>query len=205
MTENIFYSLPDLPYGYKDLEPYISENQLRIHHDKHHQGYVDSVNAVFEIFRKAREENSDLDIKSFLKMLSFNMSGHILHSLFWFNMTPAGKSGGGEPKEHLAEAIIQEFGSIERFRKEFTEAANSVEGSGWAVLAIDENAKRLIIAQIEKHNVNFYPNFRILMVLDVWEHAYYLDYQNMRAKFTDAFWNIVNWQEIEERFNRAKA
>ncbi len=204
MTENNFYSLPDLPYGYKDLEPYISEEQLRIHHDKHHQGYVNGANTIFEKLEKARKGNSDLDVKSTLKTLSFNVGGHILHSLFWSNMAPAGKGGGGEPRERLAEAIIQEFGGFERFKKEFTEAANSVEGSGWAALAIDENTKRLVIMQIEKHNVNLYPNFQILMVLDIWEHAYYLDYQNLRAKFIEAFWNIVNWQEVEKRFNRIK-
>lgn len=204
MAENKFYSLPDLSYDYKDLEPYISEEQLRIHHDKHHQGYVNGANAIFEKLEKGRKENSDLDVKSTLRALSFNVGGHILHSLFWSNMAPAGKGGGGKPKEQLAEAITREFSSIERFKKEFTEAANSVEGSGWAALAVDENTKRLMIMQIEKHNVNLYPNFQILMVLDVWEHAYYLDYQNLRAKFVEAFWNIVNWKEVEKRFNRIK-
>jgi len=204
MNKKKSYLLPELPYGYKDLEPYISEEQLMIHHDKHHQGYVNGANTIFEKLEKARKGNSDLDIKSTLKTLSFNVGGHILHSLFWSNMAPTGKGGGGELKERLAEAIIQEFGSFERFKKEFTEAANSVEGSGWAALSIDENTKRLMIMQIEKHNVNIYPNFQILMVLDVWEHAYYLDYQNLRAKFVEAFWNIVNWKEVEKRFNRIK-
>jgi Fe-Mn family superoxide dismutase len=204
MPEKNFYLLPELPYSYKVLEPYISEGQLRIHHDKHHQGYVSSANMIFEKLEKARKENSDLDIKSTLKTLSFNVGGHILHSLFWSNMAPSGEGGGGKPKEQLAEAIIQEFVSVERFKKEFTEAANSVEGSGWAALTIDENTKRLVIMQIEKHNMNLYPNFQILMVLDVWEHAYYLDYQNLRAKFIEAFWNVVNWSEIEKRFNHIK-
>jgi len=204
MPENNFYSLPELPYSYKALEPYISEGQLRIHHDKHHQGYVSSANMIFEKLEKARKENSDLDIKSTLKTLSFNVGGHILHSLFWSNMAPSGEGEGGKPKEQLAEAIIQEFVSVERFKKEFTEAANSVEGSGWAALTIDENTKRLVMMQIEKHNMNLYPNFQILMVLDVWEHAYYLDYQNLRAKFIEAFWNVVNWSEIEKRFNHIK-
>jgi len=193
-----FYVLPKLPYDYKDLEPYVSEEQLKIHHEKHHQGYVNGANAIFEKLEKARKEDIDLDIKSTLKTLSFNVGGHVLHSLFWPNLAPSGK-GGGEPRGILGNAIEEEFGSFERFKKEFTEAAVSVEGSGWAALTFCRQTTRPIIMQIEKHNTNIYPTFRILMVLDVWEHAYYIDYKNARAKFVDAFWNIVNWDEINKR------
>ena len=122
----------------------------------------------------------------------------MLHSLFWGNLAPAGK-GGGKPSGSLGDAIEKEFGSFERFRKEFTQAATSVEGSGWAALAFCWWTKRPIIMQIEKHNTNVYPNFRILMVLDVFEHAYYLDYKNDRGKFVEAFWNIVNWDAVNKR------
>jgi len=195
-----FYELPKLPYGYKDLEPYISEEQLKIHHQKHHRSYVNGANAILEKLDNARKEGIDLDVKSTLKELSFNVGGHILHSLFWGNLAPTGK-GDGEPAGEIAEAIEKEFGSFERFKKEFTQAALSVEGSGWATLTFCRQTRRLIIMQIEKHNTNVYPMFRILMVLDVFEHAYYIDYRNQRVKFIDAFWNIVNWDEVNRRLN----
>lgn len=195
------YELPKLPYGYKDLMPYISEEQLTIHHTKHHQGYVDGANAIFEKLEKARKENSEIDMKSVMKSLSFNIGGHILHSLFWSNMAPQGK--GGQPDADLSKAISKEFGSFEKFKAEFTQAAVSVEGSGWAALTYDCGTERLMIMQVEKHNTNVHPTLQILLVLDVWEHAYYLDYKNLRAKFVEAFWNIVNWKEVGKRFKIA--
>jgi len=198
MEKSKFYVLPELPYGYRDLEPHISEEQLRIHHQKHHQGYVNGANSILQKLEKARKDGTDLDVKSTLKELSFNIGGHILHSLFWTNLAPAGK-GGGKPGGVLDDSIEKEFESFERFKKEFSQAAVSVEGSGWAALSFCKQTNRPIIMQIEKHNTNVYPMFRILMVLDVWEHAYYLDYKNERAKFVDAFWNIVNWDEVNKR------
>lgn len=203
METNNCYNLPQLPYGYKDLEPYISEKQLQIHHQKHHQAYVTASNAILEKLAKARDKNTDLDIKSTLKELSFNLGGHILHSLFWFNLKPAGKTPN-KPEESLLDAIIRDFCSFERFKKEFTQAAASVEGSGWAALVFDIEIKKLLIMQIEKHNTNIYPGAEILMVLDVFEHAYYLDYKNERSKYVEAFWNIVNWAEVNERYEFAK-
>jgi len=196
-----FYTLPKLPYGYKDLEPHMSEEQLRTHHTKHHQAYVNGANAIFQKLDKARKENADLDIKSTLKELSFNIGGHLLHSLFWDNLAPSGK-GGGKPGGTLSRIIEIELGSFERFRKEFTQAAVSVEGSGWAALTLCKQTNRLLVMQIEKHNTNVYPTFEILMVLDVFEHAYYIDYKNERAKFVEAFWNIVNWNEVNKRLER---
>ena len=198
METEKFYVLPKLPYGYKDLAPYISEEQLRIHYEKHHQAYVNGANAILQKLDKSRKEGTDLDMKATLKELSFNIGGHLLHSIFWGNLAPAGK-GGGKPSGSLGDAIEKEFGSFERFRKEFTQAATSVEGSGWGALAFCRQTKRPIIMQIEKHNTNVYPNFRILMVIDVFEHAYYLDYKNDRGKFVEAFWNIVNWDAVNKR------
>lgn len=199
------YTLPKLPYGYKDLEPHISEEQLKIHYEKHHQAYVKNANAALEKLANARKEGVDIDIKALLKDLSFNIGGYLLHSLFWGNLAPSSPVGvnpsaGGEPSGKLAEAIKKEFGSFERFKKEFSQAAQSVEGSGWAALVYDGELKRPMIMQIEKHNTNIFPTHTILMVLDVFEHAYYIDYKNDRAKFIDAFWNIVNWKEVERRF-----
>ncbi|MCX5726396.1 MAG: superoxide dismutase [Candidatus Saganbacteria bacterium] len=197
MEANRFYVLPELAYGYKDLEPHMSEEQLKIHHDKHHLAYVKGANAILEKIEKARIEGLDLDMKATLKEFSFNIGGHLLHSLFWENLAPA----GGSPKGALLEVITKEFGSFERFKKEFTQAAASVEGSGWAALTYCTQTKRPIIMQIEKHNTNVYPMFRILLVVDVFEHAYYIDYKNDRAKFIDAFWSIVNWDEVNKRFD----
>jgi Fe-Mn family superoxide dismutase len=198
-----FFSLPKLPYDYNALAPYISEQQLKLHHDKHHQAYVNGANAAFEKLDKARSENADIDMKATLKELSFNVGGHLLHSIFWDNMAPAGK-GGGKPGGAVADMIDMGFGSFERFKKEFTTAATSVEGSGWAALAVHPCIGRPLIMQIEKHNVNVYPSFKILMVLDVWEHAYYVDYKNERAKFVEAFWNIVNWDYVNKTLNLVK-
>jgi len=203
MEQTRFYALPKLPYGYKDLEPYMSEPQLTIHHQKHHQAYVNGANAILERLDKARKDGTDVDVKATLKELSFNIGGHLLHSLFWGNLAPAGKGGGGKPTGALGDAITKEFGNFERFKKEFTQAAVSVEGSGWAALTLCRQTRRPIIMQIEKHNTNVYPTFRILMVLDVFEHAYYIDYKNERAKFVDAFWNIVNWSEVNKRLEEA--
>ncbi len=203
MEQTKFYSLPKLSYGYKDLEPQMSELQLTIHHQKHHQAYVNGANAILERLDKARKEGTDFDVKATLKELSWNIGGHKLHSLFWKILTPASKTSG-KPVKSLAEAISKEFGSFERFKKEFSQAASSVEGSGWAALTLCRMTGRPLIMQIEKHNMNVYPGYRILMVLDVFEHAYYIDYKNDRAKFVEAFWNLVNWDEVNKRFEEAR-
>ena len=187
------FTLPKLPYDYKALMPYLSEEQLKLHHDKHHQAYVNGANAIFEKLDKARKENTDLDMKATLKELSFHIGGHLLHSTFWDCMAPPGKGGGGNPSGAIADVLLKEFGSFERFKMEFNKAATSVEGSGWAALAMQQCVARPLIMQIEKHNANVYPGFHFLMVLDVWEHAYYLDYKNDRAKFVEGFWSVVNW------------
>ena len=197
------YKLPPLKFGYVDLEPYISEEQLRIHHDKHHQGYVNNTNSILEMMEKARKEGTDFDYKSAAKNLSFNLAGHVLHDFFWWEMTPADNSSK-EPVGELAEAIKEDFGSFERFKKEFSQVAGTVEGSGWAALTYCTDTKRLGIMQIEKHNVNLIPDFPIIMDLDVWEHAYYLDYKNERGKFVDAFWNLVDWEEIDKYFKKVQ-
>ena len=199
MEQPKLYILPKLPYDYADLQPYMSKEQLTIHHDKHHQAYVNGANAILQRLDKARKEGTDLDVKSTLKELSFNIGGNLLHSLFWNNLAPP-KKAGGKPTVALGEAIDKEFGNFDRFRKEFSQAASSVEGSGWAALTICKQTKRPMIMQIEKHNTNVYPGFHILMVLDVFEHAYYVDYKNDRAKYIEAFWSIVNWSKANERF-----
>jgi superoxide dismutase, Fe-Mn family len=198
------FTLPKLPYDYKALEPYISEQQLKLHHDKHHQAYVTGANNIFGKIEKADKENLDIDIKALAKELSFHIGGHMLHTTFWENMAPAGKGGGGQPGGMAADMINMGFGSFENFKKRFSAAANSVEGSGWAALAVHPCIGRPLIMQIEKHNVNVFPDFQILMVLDVWEHAYYLDYKNERPKFIEAFWNVVNWEKVNKNLSLVK-
>ena len=196
------YALPELPYDYAALTPHLSADLLRLHHDKHHAAYVNAANAILQKMDKARTDNADFDAKATFKELSFQIGGHVLHSLFWKNLAPTSAGGGGKPSGSIAKVIDDEYGSWERFKKLFSQTAASAEGSGWAALTFCRQTDRPIIMQVEKHNTNVYPMFRILMVLDVWEHAYYLDYRNDRGKFIEAFWNIVNWTEVNQRFEK---
>jgi len=205
MEKSKLYTLPTLPYDYSALVPFISEEQLKLHHQKHHQAYVNGANAIFANFEDARLASADFDVKATLKELSFHVGGFNLHNLFWENLAPPGLGGGGLPSGELAKALNSEYLKFDRFQKEFTQAAVSVEGSGWAVLTYCRKTKRPLIAQLEKHNVNVIPGYTILMVLDVWEHAYYLDYKNDRAKYVEVFWNLVNWNTVGKRFDHIMA
>lgn len=189
--------LPGLPYGYNELEPHISEEQLTVHHQKHHHGYVKKSNAIMEKIEKSREEKTKIDMAAALKSLSFNLGGHILHSLFWNNMKPPAEEKN-EPAGKIAEIINEEFGSFEKFKEEFSQAS-AIEGSGWVGLSYCKLTEKPILLQIEKHNVNHAPTCKPLLVLDLWEHAYYLDYKNKKAEFIEGFWNIVNWKKVNER------
>jgi len=193
---NKIYSLPELPYKYDALEPHISKKQLMIHHKRHHQGYVNNANSILEKLDSARQKGEELDMKAVLKELTFNIGGHVLHSLFWPSLSP---DGGGEPQGVLRKKIEKDFKSFDQFKKEYSEAASSVEGSGWAALSYCTKDDLLLIAQIEKHNLNLYPRFELLLCLDVWEHAYYLDYENKRSDFINGFWNLVSWDRVEKR------
>ena len=193
------YELPKLEYDYKALAPVISEDLLRLHHEKHHAAYVKGANTILQKMDQARADKTDFDTKATFKELSFHIGGHLLHSLFWKNLAPPDKGGGEKPSGKIAQVIEEEFGTFEYFKKVFSQTAISTEGSGWAALTFCKKTGRPIIMQVEKHNTNVYPMFRILLVLDVWEHAYYLDYQNDRGKFVEAFWTIVNWTEVNKR------
>lgn len=192
-----FYKLPKLSYSFNALKPIISEEQLKIHYEKHHKVYVDKANEILQKL-DALEENKDLDFKCLLKSLSFNVGGHILHSLFWENLSFPNEKN--DIDSSFVEIIINNFGSFDEFKKAFTQTAISVEGSGWVALTYCKLTGRLILCQIEKHNVNIYPAFQFLLVLDVWEHAYYLDYKNDRKKFVESFWDIINWREVYRRY-----
>jgi len=195
------YTLPDLPYKANALEPTISEKIMTFHHDKHHQAYVTGTNAALERLEKSRSGQNTENIKGILRDLSFNLSGHKLHAVFWPNMAPQGK-GGGKPGGRIGDNINKDFGSFENFKKQFSDAAKNVEGSGWAALTYDAEIDSLLIYQVEKQNLMHPPNLPLLLTLDVWEHAYYIDVGPDRAKYVDAWWNVANWDDAESRFNK---
>ena len=197
------YELPDLPYDYDALEPHISGEIMQLHHDKHHATYVAGANTALEKLEKAREEGADAnEIRALSKNLAFNLGGHTNHSIFWKNLSP---NGGGEPTGELAEAINRDFGSFEKFKDHFSAAATGLQGSGWAVLGYDHIAGRLIIEQLTDQQGNVSVDFTPLLMLDMWEHAFYLQYKNVKADYVNAVWNVFNWEDVAERYARAKS
>jgi superoxide dismutase, Fe-Mn family len=195
------YTLPNLPYDYAALEPHYSAQILELHHDKHHAAYVKGANAALEKLAAARETEEFETINQLLKNLAFNLSGHVLHSLFWNNMSP---HGGDKPDGELAAAIDESFGSFEGFRSQLSEAALNVQGSGWGSLTWEPVAQRLIVEQVYDHQSNVGQGAPPLLVLDMWEHAYYLQYKNVKADWVEAFWNIVNWPDVQSHFANAR-
>ncbi len=191
------HKLPPLPYPYNALEPVLSEKAVTIHHDKHHKAYVDGLNKAEINMEQARKNNNYELIKYWENELAFNGSGHILHSIFWTVMSPPGT--GGMPGPNTINQMNQYFGGVNNFREQFKSAAEKVEGSGWGILVWQPAWNRLEILMCEKHqNLTQWSGIPIL-VCDSWEHAYYLDYQNNRRKYIDAWWEIINWNEVERR------
>lgn len=194
------HTLPPLPYPYNALEPYISEEIMRLHHDIHHKSYVDGLNKAEKMMEKARLTNNYDLLKHWEREAAFHGSGHYLHTIFWNVMKP---KGGGIPGGGLASQIKKDFGSFEQFKEHFTEAAKKVEGVGWAILVWAPRAQRLEILQSEKHQLMTQWDTIPLLVLDVWEHAYYLQYKTDKDNYIKNWWNIVNWDEVEDRFEEA--
>ncbi|MVO99771.1 Fe-Mn family superoxide dismutase [Paenibacillus lutrae] len=195
------HQLPPLPYAYNALEPYIDEATMREHHDKHHKTYVDDLNKAEKMLAKARE-TGDFDlVKHWERELAFNGAGHYLHTIFWNIMKPG---GGGKASGPIAAEINKTFGSFERFKKQFTEAAKKVEGGGWAILVWSPRSHRLEILQAEKHQNLSQWDVIPLLVLDVWEHAYYLKHKSNRAKYIEDWWKVVNWDHVNDRFEPAR-
>jgi Fe-Mn family superoxide dismutase len=195
------YSLPELPYDYSALEPHYSAEVLELHHDKHHKAYVDGANTTLEKLEKARDEDAFGAINQLQKNLAFHLSGHVLHSMFWENLSP---DGGGKPEGDLAAAIDESFGTFEGFRNQLTESALNVQGSGWGALTWEPLGQRLIVEQVYDHQSNVGQGAPPLLVLDMWEHAYYLQYRNVKADWVKAYWEIVNWPDVSARFDRAR-
>ncbi|MCL5048181.1 MAG: superoxide dismutase [Firmicutes bacterium] len=196
------YQLPELPYDYSALEPHISGHIIELHHDKHHNAYVQGANTTLDKLEAARGQNEYGGIVGLEKTLAFNVSGHILHSIYWTNMSP---DGGGTPEGELSLAISEAFGGFDNFKSQLTQATATVQGSGWGALAWEPLGKRLVIEQIYDHQGNNAQGAIPLLVIDVWEHAFYLQYKNVKADYISAFWNLVNWQDVAKRYTQAKS
>lgn len=195
------YTLPDLPYDYSALEPHISARIMELHHSKHHKAYVDGANGALAKLAEGRDSGDLTYVNQLEKTLAFSLGGHINHSIFWTNMSP---DGGDKPTGELAAAVDEFFGSFDKFVAHFTAAANGIQGSGWAILAWDALGSRLIIEQMYDQQNNVSLSATPLLQLDMWEHAFYLDYQNVKADYVKAFWNIVNWDNVQQRFAAAR-
>ena len=195
------HTLPELPYAYDALEPHIDEQTMRLHHDIHHNGYVTGLNNAEDKLAEARDSGEFGLTKHWEREAAFHGAGHLLHTIFWTNMGP---DGGGEPGGELSDAINGDFGDYDKFKAHFSAAANQVEGSGWGILAYRPFDGKLVILQAEKHQNLTQWGVIPLLVIDVWEHAYYLKYQNKRPDYTAAFYNVINWSNIQDRFKEAK-
>ena len=195
------YTLPDLNYDYAALEPHISARIMELHHSKHHQAYVTGANAALAAMEEARATDNFGSLPKLQKDLAFNLGGHVNHSIFWKNLS----AEGGEASGELLAAIAEYFGSYEAFTKHFTAAAMGIQGSGWAYLAWDSLGNRLVIGQLYDQQGNLAMGNIPLLMLDMWEHAFYLDYQNVKADYVKAFWNIINWDDVAKRFESVKA
>lgn len=196
------YSLPDLDYDYGALAPHISGEIMELHHSKHHNVYVIGANTALDKLAEARDKDDFAAINKLEKDLAFHLGGHINHSVFWKNMSP---DGGGEPTGSLESAIAEFFGDFGKFQRQFTETANGIQGSGWAMLVWDTFGGRLNINQLYDQQGNLPPGQVPLLMLDMWEHAFYLQYRNVKAEYTKAWWNVVNWTDVTARYQRALA
>jgi Fe-Mn family superoxide dismutase len=197
------YELPPLPYAYDALEPHIDEQTMRLHHDIHHAGYVKGLNRALNRLEGARKLGDYDLVKHWSREAAFNGSGHLLHTIFWRNMS---SEGGGQPRDKILEAMIKrDFGSFRSFSDHFQAAAGAVEGSGWGILAFEPLGRRLVVLEAEKHQNLTQWGCIPLLCVDVWEHAYYLRYQNKRATYVSAFMNVINWEDVAQRLEKAIA
>lgn len=201
MYDGSQYTLPPLPYDYDALEPHIDQQTMQLHHGKHHQGYVNGLNKTVATLKElaGQQEIDDPRLYGLQRNLSFNYGGHVLHSVFWATLKPAG-SGSNNPEGELAAALESSFGSFENFQRLFKSSALSVKGSGWGVVVYDPVSSKLAVKAMHDQDVNFPPGGMPILPLDVWEHAYYLKYQNNRAAYVDAWWNVVDWRAVDALF-----
>ena len=195
------YALPDLAYDYAALEPHISGRIMELHHDKHHAAYVTGANTALEQLAEARDKGAYGTVNLLEKNLAFHLGGHVNHTAFWANLSP---EGGDKPTGELAAAIDEFFGSFDAFRQHFAATAIGIQGSGWAILAWDSVGSRLVTFQLYDQQGNIPLGVVPIVLLDMWEHAFYLDYVNVKGDYVKAWWNIVNWADAQDRFARAR-
>ncbi|NUW40102.1 superoxide dismutase [Nonomuraea rhodomycinica] len=195
------YTLPDMPYDYAALEPAITGEILELHHAKHHAAYVKGANDTLERLAEARDKGEFGGLVGLEKTYAFNLSGHVLHTIFWQNLSP---DGGDRPDGDLGAAIDEHFGSFDAFRKQLTTATATVQGSGWGVLAWEPLGRRLVVEQVYDHHGNVGMNTTPLLVFDAWEHAYYLQYRNVRPDYVEKLWGLINWNDVIARFDAAR-
>jgi Fe-Mn family superoxide dismutase len=204
LEKNIFHTLPDLEYDYGELEPVISAEIMRLHHSKHHQAYVNNLNAALEKYHDCEQRQDIAGMIALQGAIRFNGGGHINHSIFWTNLAPKSRGGGEPPHGELAQAIEREWGSLQDFINQLNSAALAIQGSGWAWLGYNKANARLSIAACSNQDPLSLSGLVPLLGIDVWEHAYYLQYKNMRADYLKAIWNVVNWRNVSERYAAAK-
>ncbi len=196
------YSLPDLPYDPGALEPHLSARILELHHGKHHAAYVKGANTALEQLADLRAKGDFPATAALERTLAFNVSGHVLHSVLWTNLSP---DGGGEPTGALRSALDEGFGGVEAFRKQMTQAAASIQGAGWALASWEPMAGRLVVQQVHDHQGEHGQGTVPLLAIDAWEHAYYLQYENRKPDYLDAIWNVVSWPDVARRYEAARA
>ena len=196
------YSLPDLAYDYAALEPHISAEIMELHHSKHHKAYVDGANTALEKLAAARESGEFGNVNQLSKDLAFNLGGHTNHSIFWKNLSP---EGGDKPTGDVASLIDEHFGSFDGFKGQFEAAGTTIQGSGWAVLSWDSIAQQPLVFQLWDQQGNVPIGQTPLLMLDMWEHAFYLQYRNVKADYVSAWWNVVNWTDVAQRLEKVKA
>lgn len=199
------YQLPPLPYDFGDLEPAISGEIMNLHYNKHHQAYVNNLNKALEQFGEAQQKNDLSAMEGLLSAIKFNGGGNLNHTIFWTNLAPKNKGGGDPPEGALAQAIQQEFGSLQTLIDQLSALSVGIQGSGWGWLGYDKPHGRLVLASCDNQDPLVTKGFIPLLGIDVWEHSYYLQYKNVRADYVKAIWSVVNWKNVAERFEKAKA
>jgi len=198
------YKLPELPYDFNALEPVISAEIMQLHYSKHHQGYVNNLNAALEKYKEVEMKGDIAAMIALEPAIRFNGGGHVNHSIFWTNLAPKNKGGGGMPSGGLLEAIQKEFGSFETFVEKFTMQTVAIQGSGWGWLGFNKATQRLVLTTCSNQDPLSLQGSIPLLGVDVWEHAYYLQYKNDRKKYVDTIWQVVHWKNVEERFVKVK-
>jgi Fe-Mn family superoxide dismutase len=203
MSSQVLYKLPDLAYDFNALEPVISAEIMQLHYSKHHNAYVTNLNAALEKYYEAESKGDIATMIGLQQAIRFNGGGHVNHSIFWTNLAPPSHGGGGVPSGELSSALVKEFGSVESFIEKFSSQTVAIQGSGWGWLGLNKASGRLVISTCGNQDPLSTQGLVPLLGIDVWEHAYYLQYKNVRAEYVKNIWNIVNWKNVEERFKSA--